>query len=105
SNLSTVLIYIAFALFAALGLDPAVRFLERRGLSRAWSVVVVILGLVAVLALALILIVPIVVEQVTAFVTSIPTMVSDFMRTDLYALLNNQFGEQFQTLVADVQKF
>lgn len=34
SNLSTVIIYIALALFAALGLDPAVRFLERRGLSR-----------------------------------------------------------------------
>ena len=35
ANLSTVLIYIALALFAALGLDPTVRFLERREIGRA----------------------------------------------------------------------
>src|SRR6478609_1098681 len=61
-NLSTVLIYIALALFAALGLDPAVRFLERRGLSRVLSVVVTILALIVVVALVLWMIVPIVVD-------------------------------------------
>src|SRR5699024_5383710 len=80
TNLATVLIYIAFALFAALGLDPAVRFLERRGLSRGLSVLAVILSLVAILALVLIMIVPVVVEQVTAFVKSVPDLATDFMR-------------------------
>src|SRR5690554_5385207 len=53
TNLSTVIVYIALALFAALGLDPAVRFLERRGIKRGWSVLVVLFGLIVVLGLIL----------------------------------------------------
>ena len=105
SNLSTVLIYIAFALFAALGLDPAVRFLERRGLSRGLSVLIVILGLVGVLALVLLMIVPIVVEQVASFVRSVPGLIADFMRGDVYDWLEKQFGDQFEQLVQDAQNF
>ena len=104
-NLSTVLIYIALALFAALGLDPAVRFLERRGISRALSVVVTILALIVVVALVLWMIVPIVVDQIAGFVKSVPGMIQDFTKSDLYATLNNQFGDQFQDLVSEVQKF
>ncbi|WP_217176943.1 AI-2E family transporter [Streptomyces sp. AC495_CC817] len=105
SSLSTVLIYIALALFAALGLDPAVRFLERRGLSRAIAVVVVILSLIVVVGLILWMVLPIVIEQVASFVRSVPGMIQDFTRSDVYATLEKQFGEQFETLVADIQKF
>ncbi|MGO2683670.1 MAG: AI-2E family transporter, partial [Microbacterium sp.] len=105
SNLSTVIIYIALALFAALGLDPAVRFLERRGLGRGWSVLIVLIGLIAVLALVLWLIIPVVVEQITMFVKSVPGLITDFMSSDIYHTLESQFGDQFQDLVADVQKF
>ena len=105
SNLSTVLIYIAFALFAALGLDPAVRFLERRGLSRGVSVLIVILGLVGVLALVLLMIVPVVVEQISSFVRSVPNLIADFMAGDVYDWLEKQFGDQFEQLVQDAQKF
>ncbi|WP_136056090.1 AI-2E family transporter [Microbacterium sp. K24] len=105
TSLSTVLIYIALALFAALGLDPAVRFLERRGLSRVLSVVVVIVALVVVFALLLWMVIPILVEQISSFVRSVPSMVQEFTRSDLYATLERQFGEQFQDLVGEVQKF
>lgn len=105
ANLATVLIYIALALFAALGLDPAVRFLERRGLSRAVSVVVVILGLIVVVALILWMVLPIVIEQIASFVNSVPAMIQDFTHSDIYATLEKQFGDQFESLVADIQKF
>lgn len=105
SNLSTVLIYIALALFAALGLDPAIRFLERRGLSRAWGVVIVLVALIVALGLVIWAIVPVVVSQITAFVKDVPGMITDFQGSDLYKTLNDQFGDQFQTLVGDVQKF
>ncbi|WP_194421148.1 AI-2E family transporter [Microbacterium abyssi] len=105
SNLSTVIIYIALALFAALGLDPAVRFLERRGLGRGWGVLVVLVVLIAVLALILWTIIPVVVEQITLFVKSVPSLVSDFMASDIYSALEAQFGDQFEDLVSDVQGF
>ncbi|MDF2554219.1 MAG: family transporter, partial [Microbacterium sp.] len=50
SNLSTVIIYVVFAMFAALGLDPVVRLLERRGLSRTWAIVLVYVAFAVVLA-------------------------------------------------------
>jgi predicted PurR-regulated permease PerM len=105
SSLATVLIYIALALFAALGLDPSVRFLERRGLSRVMAVVTVILSLIVVMALILWMVLPIVIEQIASFVRSVPGMIADFQRSDIYATLNDQFGDQFQGLVADLQKF
>ncbi|MBE7955236.1 AI-2E family transporter [Microbacterium oxydans] len=105
SNLSTVLIYIALALFGALGLDPAVRFLERRGLSRVISVVITILALIVVFALVLWMIVPVVIDQIVSFVQSVPGMIKDFTHSDIYATLEAQFGDQFQDLVAQVQSF
>lgn len=105
SNLSTVIIYIALALFAALGLDPAVRFFERRGLGRGWGVVIVLVGLIVALGLIIWAIVPVVVSQIASFVKDVPGMVSDFQSSDLYATLEDQFGTQFQSLVSDIQGF
>lgn len=105
SNLSTVIIYIALALFAALGLDPAVRFLERRGLNRGWGVVIVLVGLIVALGLVIWAIVPVVVAQISSFVKDVPGMISDFQSSDLYATLEDQFGTQFQSLVSDIQGF
>lgn len=105
TNLSTVIIYVAFALFAALGLNPAVQFLERRGLKRVWAVLVVILSLIALLAFALWMIVPVLVEQITEFVKAVPTMTADFVKSDLYISLEAQFGDQFQSLYSDVIAF
>ncbi|GAB3597791.1 AI-2E family transporter [Microbacterium tumbae] len=105
SNLSTVIIYIALALFAALGLDPAVRFLERRRFTRPLAVVTVLVGLIVALALIVWAIIPVVVEQIASFVRDVPGMISDFQGSDLYATLEDQFGDQFESLVADVQGF
>lgn len=105
SNLSTVLIYIALALFGALGLDPAVRFLERRGLSRVISVVITILALIVVFALVIWMIVPVVIDQIVSFVQSVPGMIKDFTHSDIYGTLEAQFGDQFQDLVVQVQSF
>jgi predicted PurR-regulated permease PerM len=105
SNLSTVLIYIALALFGALGLDPSVRFLERRGVSRVLSVVITILALIVVFALVLWMIIPVVIDQIVSFVGSVPGMIREFTQSDVYATLDAQFGDQFQDLVAEVQAF
>ncbi|WP_193597498.1 AI-2E family transporter [Microbacterium sp. YJN-G] len=104
TSLSTVLIYVAFALFAALGLNPAVRLLVRRGLSRGLSVTIVIVALVAVVGLVLGMIVPLVISQIAAFVESVPKVVNEFMLTDLYAFLTQQFGDQINSLLVDAQK-
>ena len=104
-SLSTVLIYIAFALFAALGLDPAVRWLERHGLSRAWSVVTVIVALALVLVVIVLAILPTVIDQIATFISGIPGTIRNFTHTQFYAWLEGQFGVGLTDLVTEVQKF
>ncbi|WP_243228632.1 AI-2E family transporter [Microbacterium sp. CIAB417] len=105
SNLSTVLIYIALALFAALGLDPAVRFLERHRMPRPWALVTVLVSLLVLLGLVIWAVVPVVVEQIASFIRDVPAMIADFQKSDVYATLEAQFGDNFEDLVADVQAF
>jgi predicted PurR-regulated permease PerM len=105
ANLSTIIIYVVFALFAALGLDPIVRWLERRGLSRAWGIVIVYLGFAIVLAGVLLLIIPTVVAQIAQFVRDIPSIIANFQTTPTYLWLQQNFGDQVGTLLTEVQKF
>jgi len=75
ANLSTIITYIGAALFLALGLDPAISWLERRGLPR-WAAILIVMTGVGLLVAALVLAVaPIIVEQVSQFVEEIPRIV------------------------------
>ncbi|WP_295835249.1 AI-2E family transporter [uncultured Microbacterium sp.] len=105
SNLSTVLIYIAIALFVALALDPLVRFLVRRGLSRAWSIVIVFGGLAVVLAGSLWLLIPPVVRQVEQFVGDIPTFVNDLVDSEAVRWVETNFGDSLGDVLKEVQGF
>jgi len=105
SNLSTVIIYVVFALFAALGLDPVVRMLERRRLSRGWAIVIVYTGFALVLVGVLMLIIPTVVKQVAQFIKDIPSIISDFMASDVYAWLHDTFGSSISDILSQAQSF
>lgn len=76
-TLGSVITYVGFALFLALGLDPIVRWLETKKFPRWLAVVTVVIGLLAVFAGFALAIVPVLVEQMTllygnilAFLTS-----------------------------------
>lgn len=105
SNISTVLIYIAIALFVALALDPLVRMLVRRGLSRAWSIVIVFGGLAVILAGALWLLIPPVVRQVEQFVRDIPNFVNDLIDSDAVHWVESNFGDSLGDVLKEVQGF
>lgn len=105
SNLSTVLIYIAIALFIALALDPLVRSLVRRGISRAWAIVIVFGGLAVILAAALWLLIPPVVRQISQFIEDVPTFVSDLRASDFVLWIESNFGDSVGDIFNEVQKF
>lgn len=105
TRLSTVLIYVAFAMFAALGLDPVVRWLGRRRLSRPWSIVFVYSGFAIALVGIVLLIAPPVIAQVTRLITDLPHLISAFEATDVYAWLKHTLGDNIQVLMNDVTAF
>jgi len=105
TNLSTILIYVAFALFAALGLDPLVRWLERHHVARAWGIVIVYAVFAVILVGVLLLIVPTVIEQVAQFIKTLPVLISDFQKTDLFHWLSTEFGSQTSDIIKQVEGF
>lgn len=104
-NLSTVLISIAFALFAALGLDPLVRLLEARGVARGWAITAVFTGFAIVIAGVLLLILPTVIRQIAQFVHDIPKLISSFQGTDAYAWLQRTLGTDVNGVISEIESY
>ena len=105
TNLVTIWIYIAFALFAALGLDPLVRRLERGKVTRAWAIVIVY-GVFALLMVGVLwLMIPTVVRQIAQFVTDLPALITAFRATAFYAWVSERLGDQAGALLTQVQQF
>jgi predicted PurR-regulated permease PerM len=104
-NLSTILIYVVFALFVALGLDPVVRWLERHGVTRPWGIVIVFAGFAVVLVGVLLLVVPALVSQITQFASDLPATIDDFQKSDAYTWLSTTFGGQVGSIVEQVETF
>jgi predicted PurR-regulated permease PerM len=75
-----VLVLVVVALFLAVGLNPLVEFLMRRGLKRPWAVLVVITGVLLVFAGFLFTIVPVVTEQVTTLSDNLPHLFDQLQR-------------------------
>ncbi|WP_262002493.1 AI-2E family transporter [Microbacterium sp. Mcb102] len=105
THLSTVLIYVAFALFAALGLDPVVRKLETRGVRRAWGILIVYATFAAAVVGALLLIVPTAVRQVAQVIADGPKLIKSFEASRFYGWLHDALGSEATTLVHDVTTF
>ena len=83
-NLSTIFIYIAFAMFAALGLDPVIKFLERHNVKRGLAVLIVFFVFAVVVIGLLWLVVPTLVAQITSFIDDFPQTVQNFQDSDFF---------------------
>ncbi|WP_293695086.1 AI-2E family transporter [uncultured Agrococcus sp.] len=105
SNLSTVMISIVLALFAALGLDPLVVMLERRGISRALAIVIVYVSFALIIVGILLLIVPQVVRQIAQFFEDAPGLIADVQRADWFAWMQENLGDAMAGSVAQVHDF
>jgi predicted PurR-regulated permease PerM len=65
ATLATVITYVGFALFIALGLDPIVRRLVERKVPRPLAITVVVLAVLGLFAAFVLALIPIIVEQTT----------------------------------------
>ena len=70
-TLSTILLYVGTALFLSLGLEPVVAWLERRKLKRWLAVLVTIIGVLALFAGVILIVLPVIIEQISQLVETI----------------------------------
>ena len=91
-SIRDTLLLIAIATLLAIGLDPLVSMMTRRGLRRGAGVAVVFLGLLAVIAAAVYAIIPPIVNEVGSFITSVPVLITDLQTNSTIRDLDQRFG-------------
>ena len=80
---SQIFVLLIISIFLAMGLNPAVEFFRRRGLSRGWSVAS-ILGLVILfVTLLALLIIPPVIRQSTSLIENAPALLEGLKNNKL----------------------
>jgi predicted PurR-regulated permease PerM len=107
AKLSQVITLLAVAVFLALGLDPVVRFFQRRGLSRGWAVTIVFLAVIVLFAALVGLLLPPLAKQATDLANNAPTYVESLLRNKQVKSLDEHYHvvtrlqEQLKATISD----
>ncbi|MDQ4143118.1 MAG: AI-2E family transporter [Actinomycetota bacterium] len=78
----SILVLVLIAAFLAVGLDPAVRRLEKMGLNRGLAVAAIFFAAILFIAAFAFAVVPPLINQVTNFATDLPTYVRDLAESN-----------------------
>ncbi|MGR2752507.1 AI-2E family transporter [Agromyces arachidis] len=97
-NLSDVMLSVFVAAFVALGLDPLIRWFERRGMRRGTAIVTVLILFIVVVVGIIWILVPPVVEQATALITGLPGQIEALVQSGWF----EQFNETTNGIAAAV---
>jgi len=91
-QLGTVILYVALALFLALGLDPVVSWMQRRDIPRWLAILLVFVVVIGVFVGLIATLVPIVIEQTQILVEDWDSIVENIKNSDLVGWLNSLVG-------------
>src|SRR6478752_2952935 len=90
-SVKSTLILLVVAAILAIGLDPAVRFLERRHLRRGWSVLIVFVTLMLSLVGIFYAIIPPIVTEVSKLVEAAPEYIANLQNDPTIRGLDEKF--------------
>ena len=91
ASLSQVFILLLSALFLAMGLNPSVEALRKRGLKRVQAVSVIFIGVLLFLAFFAIVIIPPLVSQGSSLVTNLPQLLESLKNNSFINDLNDRY--------------
>ena len=91
-RVGSVVLLVVVSMFIAVGLDPAVQWLQRRGLSRSMAVLAVIATVLAALVLFFVALVPVISDQVTKIVDNAPGWSQQLQANQQVQELEDRFG-------------
>ncbi|MFJ5860431.1 AI-2E family transporter [Pseudarthrobacter sp. NPDC092439] len=104
SNTTQLLLWIVAALFIALGLEPVVSWLEGRRIPRPAGILVSVTVLVGAVVGFFATLIPTIVEQVSEIVEQAPLWIRDFIDSDFFRSLDDQFGVR-ERVTEELDKF
>lgn len=100
STIRSTLVILGISALLAIGLDPVVRFLVRRGLKRGIAVTITFFGLLGVLGGAIYAIIPPIVQEIAALITAAPQELDRLLNDPTVRSLDERFG-----LIEKVQEY
>ncbi|MEO6826427.1 MAG: AI-2E family transporter [Microbacteriaceae bacterium] len=107
-GLQAILFSVFLAMFATVGLDPLIRWFQRRRMSRAWAIISVIFLIIALLVAILWVVLPLVIEQVEFLAVAIPKEVAQLKQEGWFDPANNSsngvIGAVVNWIASEVQK-
>ncbi|MGH3447123.1 MAG: AI-2E family transporter [Nocardioidaceae bacterium] len=89
---SSIIVLVVVAVFLAVGLNPFVEWLMRRGLPRWLSVLVVTLGMLGAVALFVAALVPVLRDQITALIDNAPGWLDALRDNQTIQNLDDKYG-------------
>lgn len=101
AGISTVLMSIFLGVFLALGLDPAVQALERRGVRRPIGVAIVAVAFLLLVVAILLLVVPATVRQLAAVIVGAPETIESMQQSQWYLDLERDLGVDLSAVIAE----
>ena len=104
-TLATILTYMAAAIFIALGLDPLVRILEKRGMARSYAILTVVLSILAIATAVIVAVIPNVIEETGALLTHAPELVTNLNQLPIIQTLDTQFNGAISTAIGNVSTY
>lgn len=103
-NIGALAGWLTGAVFIGLGLDPAVRKLEKRGLPRAAGVTALFLIFLVLAAVLILWVLPVLARQAFSFITGFPHQFEAFLKSDFFSSLDERY--QIRSAVdTEVEKF
>ncbi|VXB21925.1 AI-2E family transporter [Nocardioides sp. AX2bis] len=99
-TIQSVLVLIVVSMFLAAGLNPIVEWLERHGVRRGPSVLVVTVGVISVLSLFVLAIVPVIADQVVAITSSAPGWLDQLQGNSRVQALDDEYD-----IIGNVQDY
>lgn len=91
TNVGELMVWIGAALFISLGLDPVVRWLEGKGVPRPGGIAAVLLVLAAIVIAFFATLIPTIVNQTSELVANGPGYVQDFLNSEFFRSVDDQF--------------
>lgn len=104
ASASQIFVIIIVALYLAMGINPAVEGLRKRGLSRVIAVLTIFTGILSFVIFFIAVVIPPVISQGSALISSAPDLLRDLETHPIIAELNRQFGviDTLQRQLAEV---
>ena len=88
----SVIILIVVSLFLAVGLNPIVESMTRRGMRRTWAIAIVFIVVIGSFVAFGFAVVPPVAEQSDAFVKNVPSLLGDLRKNPTIRQFDNDYG-------------